>query len=114
MTLQELKIMSDALVQAIHDYKSQDDFNEIELERTLDELLCKLPRDIVYVEWFDRSQIKDMADGVYDEPVESEDLVDSCMFDLWDNTNSMMDSDSIYSSVVDTIRNNKEGASYED
>ena len=114
MTLQELKTMSNALVQAIHDYKSQDGFNEIELERTLDELLCKLPRDIVYVEWFDRSDIQNMADGVYDEPVEDEDLIDKCMEDLDRFNGSIMENETVEQIVADTIRNNKQGASYED
>lgn len=114
MTLEQLKTMSNALVQAIHDYKSQDDFNEIELERTLDELLCKLPRDIVYVEWFDRSDIANMADGVYDEPVENEDLIDKCMEDLDRFNGSIMENETVEQIVADTIRNNKQGVSYED
>lgn len=103
MTLEQLKTMSNSLVQAIHDYRNESEYDEIELERTIDELLCKLPRDLVYVEWFDRSLIKDMADRQFNNDEASEDLVDNCMFDLWDNDNSMMDGDSIYSSVVDTI-----------
>lgn len=51
MTLEQLRTMSKELVQAIHDYQLEKDYSEIDLERTIDELLCRLPKDIVYVEW---------------------------------------------------------------
>lgn len=103
MTLQELKTKSNELVQAIHDYKNQCGFDEIELERTIDELLCKLPRDIVYVEWYDRSDIKNMADGVFDEPVD-EDMVDMCMEDLDRFNGSIMENETVENIVADTVR----------
>lgn len=108
MTLQELKTKSNELVQAIHDYKNQGGFDEIELERTIDELLCKLPRDIVYVEWYDRSDIKNMADGVFDEPVD-EDMVDMCMEDLDRFNGSIMENETVENIVADTVREHKKG-----
>ena len=104
MTLEQLKTMSNELVQALHDYKLEKDFNDAELERTIDELLCRLPRDIVYVEWLTRSDIQNMADGVYDEPAEPE-MLDDCMQNLWDNDSSLLDTDIAEAIVVDTIRN---------
>ena len=106
MTLEELKNTSNQLVQAIREYTQEKDFNSIELERTIDELLCRLPRDIVYVEWFDRSDIQNMADGVYDEPV-SEDLVDMCMEDLDRFNGSIMGNEIVENIVADTVREHK-------
>ena len=106
MTIEKLKTISNELVQAIHDYRQEKDFDEIELERAIDRLLCDLPRDIVYVEWYDRSDIKNMADGVYDEPV-SEDLVDMCMEDLDRFNGSFMENESIQYCVNDTVRQTK-------
>jgi len=108
MTLEKLKTISNELVQAIHDYRQEKDFDEIELERVIDRLLCDLPRDIVYVEWYDRSDIKNMADGVYDEPV-SEDLVDMCMEDLDRFNGSIMENETVEYIVVDTVREHKGG-----
>lgn len=110
MTIEELKTMSNQLVQAIHDFKTSADYDgcndEIELERTIDELLCSLPRDIVYVEWFDRSDIKNMADGVFDEPV-NEDMVDMCMEDLDRFNGSIMENETVEYIVADTVREHK-------
>ena len=106
MTLDTLKNMSNQLVQAIHDYTQEKDFDSIELERTLDELLCRLPRNIIYVEWYDRSDIQNIADGVYDEPV-NDDLVSDCMRQLWQFNNSIMDNETIQDIVSDTVKNHK-------
>lgn len=106
MTLVELKNMSNQLVQAIHDYTQEKDFDSIELERTIDELLCRLPRDIVYVEWFDRSDIQNMADGVYDDPVNA-DIVDICMENLDRFNGSIMDNEIVENIVADTVREHK-------
>lgn len=103
MTLEQLKTMSNELVQAIHDYTQEKDFDSIELERTLDDLLCKLPRDMIYVEWYDRSDIQNMADGVFDEPV-NDDLVDICMQELWEYNNSIMDNEIVEDIVCDSVR----------
>lgn len=112
MTLQELKTMSDNLVQAIHDYKNQGGFDEIELERTIDELLCRLPRDTIYVEWFDRSDIENMANGVFDEPADP-DLITKCMWELNNFDGSIMDNYIVESIVADTVREHKKGANNE-
>ena len=112
MTLQELKTMSNNLVQAIHDYKNQGGFDEIELERTIDELLCRLPRDTIYVEWFDRSDIANMADGVFDEPAD-QDLIDKCMWELDNFNGCIMENEIVESIVADTVREHKKGACYE-
>ena len=110
MTIEELKTMSNQLVQAIHDFKTSADYDgcddEIELEHVIDNLLCNLPRDIVYVEWFDRSDIKNMADGVSDEPVD-EDLVDMCMEDLDRFNGSIMENETVEYVVADTVREHK-------
>lgn len=110
MTIEELKTMSNQLVQAIHDYKTSTDYDgyddEIELERVIDNLLCRLPRDIVYVEWFDRSDIKNMADGVFDEPV-NEDIVDICMEDLDRFNGSIMENETVEYIIADTVREHK-------
>lgn len=106
MTLTEIRTMKDNLLQAISDYKQGGKFDEIELERIIDDLLCKLPRDITYVEWFDRSDIKNMADGVYDEPV-SEDTVDKCMWGLNNFCRSIMEFETVEMIVAETVKQHK-------
>ena len=103
MTALDIKKRVNGLINAINEYKNDKDYDEIELERTIDELLCRLPRDLVYVEWFDRSQIKDMADSVYDEPA-TEDLVDACMYDLDRFNGSFIENESIQYCVNATVR----------
>lgn len=104
MTLEQIKDLSRALTHAMKEYQKQGDYNECELECVVDDVLCKLPRDIVYVEWLTRSDIQNMADGVYDEPAEPE-MLDDCMQNLWDNDSSLLDTDIAEAIVVDTIRN---------
>lgn len=112
MTIEELKDKADELIQAIREYKEEKDFDEIDLERTLDYMLTRLPRDIVYVEWYDRSDIHNMADGIYDDPV-NEDTLDNCMWELWEYNDSIMDNDIIYSIVNDTVVGLTKGANNE-
>lgn len=107
MTLEQLKTMSNEIVQAIHAYKLEKDYDEIELERTIDELLCRLPRDIVYVEWYDRSDIENMANGVYDEPV-GEHTVDTCMDALDRFDGSIMENYVVENIVIDTVKQQRE------
>lgn len=111
--LPDIRFKIDELIQAIKDYQQDKDFDSVELERAIDKLLCDLPRDIIYVEWFDRSDIKNMADGVFDEPV-NEDTVDTCMMELWDYNNSIMDNDTVENIVSDTVREQHKGADNDD
>lgn len=104
MTLEQLKTMSNELVQAIRDYTQEKDFDSVELEIVIDDLLCKMPRDMVYIEWFDRSQIKDVADSQLNNEDASEDLVDACIYDLWSSNDSLMTGDDLYERIADTIR----------
>lgn len=108
MTLDELKNKRDELLNAIKEYMVSPEYNEIELEQTLDNMLTRLPRDIIYVEWFDRSDIKNMADGVYDDPVD-EDMVDKCMEDLDRFNGSIMQNETVEDIVSDTVRTQKQG-----
>lgn len=101
--LPDIRFKIDELIQAIKDYQQDKDFDSVELERAIDKLLCDLPRDIIYVEWFDRSDIKNMADGVFDEPA-TEDLVDMCMEDLDRFNGSFMENESIQMCVNETVR----------
>ena len=101
--LPDIRFKIDELIQAIKDYQQDKDFDSVELERTLDELLCRLPRDIIYVEWYDRSDIQNMADGVFDEPA-NEDTVDNCMYDLWHLNESIMDNEIVQGIVCDSVR----------
>ena len=103
MTLEKLQALKDELTQAIHYYREEPNYDETKLEMLIDDLLCKLPRDIIYVEWFDRSDIRNMADGVYDEPA-NEDLVDMCMEDLDRFNGSFMENESIQMCVNETVR----------
>lgn len=108
MTLDELTNKKDELLNAIKEYMVSPEYNEIELERTLDNMLTRLPRDIIYVEWFDRSDIKNMADSVYDDPVD-EDIVDKCMEDLDGFNGSIMQNETVEYIVSDTVRTQKQG-----
>ena len=105
-SLPDIRFKIGELIQAIHDYTQEKDFNSIVLERAIDDLLCKLPRDIVYVEWYDRSDIQNMADGVFDEPA-NDDLVDMCMEDLDDFNGSIMDNEIVENIVADCVRQHK-------
>lgn len=106
MTIEKLQALKDELTQAIHYYREEPNYNETKLEMLIDDLLCKLPRDIVYVEWFDRSDIKNMADGVFDEPV-NEDMVDMCMEDLDRFNGSIMENETVEYIVADTVKEHK-------
>ena len=103
---EQLRTMSNQLVQAIHDYKQEQDFDELELESIIDNLLCRLPRDIIYVEWFDRSDIENIADIVCGEPATKE-FVDACMHDLDNFNGSFIDNESIQLVVEETLKQQK-------
>lgn len=108
MTLEELKNKREEMLNAIKEYMVSPEYNEIDLERTLDDMLTRLPRDIIYVEWFDRSDIQNMADGVYDDPVD-EDMVDKCMESLDGFNGSIMQNETVEDIVIDTVRTQKQG-----
>lgn len=59
---------------------------------------------MIYVEWFDRSDIKDMADGHLNNEEASEDLVDMCMEDLDRFNGSIMENETVEQIICDTIR----------
>lgn len=107
MTLEQLKDLSQELTHAMKEYQEQSDYNECELECVVNDVLCKLPRNIVYMEWLTRSDIQNMADVVYDEPAEPETL-DDCMQNLWNNDSSLLDMDMAATIVTDTARNKGE------
>lgn len=104
--LYQIKDLCSQLIDAIQEYKNSNTFDETELERALDELLTKLPRDILHVEWFDRSDIENMANGVFDEPVNA-DMVDKCMESLDRFNGSIMENEIVQDIVADTVRTNK-------
>lgn len=108
MTIEDIKIKIDDLISAIKEYKAQPDFDEIQLEMKLDWLMCCLPRDIVYVEWFDRSDIASMINTV-DEPCEEQDLVDKCMEELDRFSGSIMENETVQQIIDDTVRDYKQG-----
>ena len=103
MTLDELRNKMEDFLNAIHEYKNSENFDSTDLEYCIiDPVLCRLPRDMVYIEWYDRSDIQNMADSIYDNPV-NEDTLDNCMWELWEYNNSIMDNDIVYSIVNDTV-----------
>lgn len=107
MTIDELRNKMEDFLNAIHEYKNSENFDSTDLEYCIiDPVLCRLPRDIVYVEWFDRSDIKNMADNVFAEPVD-EDLVDMCMEDLDRFNGSIMENETVEYIVADTVRQHK-------
>ena len=103
MTALDIKKIVNGLINAINEYKNDKDYDEIELEQIIDELLCRLPRDVVFMEWFDRSDIKNIADGVFDDPVD-EDTLDKCMKELDNFGGNIMDNDIVDNVVADTVR----------
>lgn len=113
MTLEQLQKIRETFLQAIKDYRQSKDYNEIELECLIDNTLTRLPRDLIYVEWFDRSDIKNMADGVFDEPAD-DDTIDKCMADLDRFNGSIMEYNSVEQIVADTIRETKKKGKNED
>lgn len=112
MTLEQLKTIQEQFITALKEYQTAQDYDEIELEKVLDDILCRLPRDIIYVEWYDRSQIKDMAENRkylagYDIEI-TEKLVDECMYKLWNASDSFMNNDDIDFVICDIIDNKGE------
>lgn len=103
MTQEQLKNKIDELINAIREYRQEKNCDEIDLERLLDYMLCRLPRDMIYVEWFDRSDIKNMADSQLNNEEADEDLVDKCMEDLWDLDYSIMRNETVQDVVYDTV-----------
>lgn len=104
MTLEQLENMKQNFIQAIHQYRTEKDCDEVELELLIDRLLCDLPKDMVYVEWYDRSQVKNIADSQLNNEEANEDLVDTCMMELWEYNNSIMDDELVQDIVCDSIR----------
>lgn len=115
MTLEQLKTIQEQFITALKEYKDGQDYNDIELEKVLDDTLCRLPRDIIYVEWYDRSQVEYLVDNrikylnEIDQPTKmTADLIDDCMYDLWNANDSFMNDDDIQSVICDTIDNKGE------
>ena len=50
MTLEELKNKREEMLNAIKEYMASPEYNEIDLEMTLDNMLTRLPRDIIYAD----------------------------------------------------------------
>lgn len=107
MTPEKLNAKIQELINTINEYRTSPECPTDELERAIDTLLCKLPRDIVYMEWLTRSDIQNMADVVYDEPAEPE-ILDDCMQNLWDNDSGLLDIEMAATIVTDTVRNKGE------
>ena len=104
MTQEQLKTKIDDLIQAIREYRQEKDFDEIDLERAIDYMLTRLPRDIVYVEWYDRSDIASRID--YDGTI-TEELLDMCIHNMWNTDESIMDDEFVMSIVDDTVEEYK-------
>lgn len=111
MTIQDIRNTIDTLVAQINEYKTSADYDgyddEIELERALDNLLCRLPRDIIYIEWYDRSDINNKIVLDSSDDTITEEMVDNCMHNLWNFDNSIMDDEIVYDIVNDTIKEMK-------
>lgn len=107
MTIEDVREKMLDLTQAIREYKNGKDYNSDELEILVDDMLCRLPRDVFYIEWFDRSQIRVMADSCVNNDSASEDKVDECMYNLWRNDDGYMRNDDIYWTITDTINEYK-------
>ena len=101
MTLDELKNKMEDFLNAIHEYKNSENFDSTYLEYCIiDPVLCRLPRDMVYVEWYDRSDIENKID--YGETI-TKDLIDTCMHNLWEYDDNIMDNELVASIVDDTV-----------
>ncbi|MCQ2608980.1 MAG: hypothetical protein MJ197_09895 [Bacteroidales bacterium] len=103
MTIEDVRAKMLDLTQAIREYKNGKDYNSDELEILVDDMLCRLPRDVFYIEWFDRSQIREMADSYTNNDSASEDKVDECMYNLWRNDDSYMTSEDIMDTIGYTM-----------
>lgn len=110
MTLEQLKTIQEQFITALKEYQTAQGYDEIELEKVLDDTLCRLPRDIIYVEWYDRSQVEYLADNwikylneVNQPTKKTAVLIDDCMYDLWNANDSFMTDDGIQSIVCDRI-----------
>lgn len=107
MTIEDVREKMLDLTQAIREYKNGKNYKSYELEILVDDMLFRLPKDVFYIEWFDRSQIQEMADSCVNNDSAGEDKVDECMYNLWRNDDSYMRNDDIYWTITDTINKHK-------
>lgn len=103
MTIEDVREKMLDLTQAIREYKNGKDYDSDELEILVDDMLCRLPRDVFYIEWFDRSQIREIADSCINNDLASEDEVDECMYNLWRSDVSYMTTEDIRYTIEYTI-----------
>lgn len=103
MTIEDVRKKMLDLTQAIKEYKNGKDYNGVDLEILVDDMLFRLPKDVFYIEWFDRSQIQEMADSCVNNDSASEDKVDECMYNLWRNDNSYMTNEDVMYTIEYTM-----------
>lgn len=103
MTIEQLTSIKDEFIKAIREYRNGAGYNPISLEIVIDDALSRLPSNDVYVEWFDRSQIRDLVNSCIDDEA-TEDLVDLCMHNLWDCDESYMDTDSMRYTIEESVK----------
>lgn len=103
MTLEQLKTIQEQFISAIKEYKDGQDYNDIELEKVLDDTLCRLPRDVIYVEWYDRSEIEYTARQIDDRQYTDDELTEF-MYELWNYSNNIMDNDIVIDLIEQTIK----------
>lgn len=107
MTPEKLNAKIQELINTINEYRTSPDCPTDELEWAIDTLLCKLPRDIVYVEWYGRSDIKNIADDCDDDTIITDETLDHCMTELWEFNRSIMEYDTVVDIVNTTINQNQ-------
>lgn len=111
MTIEDVKAKMLDLTQAIREYKDGKDYDSDELEILVDDMLCRLPRDVFYIEWFDRSQIRDMVidriEYANQETEITDTLIDECMHNLRTSDDGYIRNDDIYWTIIDTIKEHK-------
>jgi len=103
MTLEQIKAISKELELAILYYKSQQDFDEIGLEQVIDDLLRRLPQDIVYAEWYDLTDIRNLIENTGRSPV-SKEMTDACMKNLHEFGQGFIDNESVQTFLDETLR----------
>lgn len=103
MTLEQIKAISKELELAILYYKSQKDFDEIGLGQVITDLLHRLPQDIVYVEWYDLTDIRNLIENTGRSPV-SKEMTDACMKDLHEFSGGFIDNETVQSFLDESLR----------
>lgn len=108
ITKEQLKSKAEEFANMLKEFEKQSNTvhgDEEALENITNFILCSLPRNYTYVEWYSRSEIDNMIFQITEKDVKPE-FLDLVMDSLWDRNSSFMDSESMIEVVNDIVEDN--------